>query len=119
LQYTPLCGNWIRISYIRLSRVVFLEACFYGNLEIVKVLVENGANVNGNQNDQRSPGKKKDQGYPISLILKQVYYQGKKRLYNMISLGMRRERKKRTFIYYLTNLIEKKKMFLFKSRSKS
>ncbi len=94
LQYTPLCGNWIRISYIRLSRVVFLEACFYGNLEIVKVLVENGANVNGNQNDQRSPGKKKDQGYPISLILKQVYYQGKKRLYNIISLGMRREEKK-------------------------
>jgi ankyrin repeat protein len=37
----------------------FVEACFYGNLEIVKILVENGANVNGNQTDERSPGEKK------------------------------------------------------------
>ena len=32
--------------------ILFLEACFYGNFEIAKVLVENGANVNGNQNDE-------------------------------------------------------------------
>ncbi len=38
---------------------MFIEACFYGNLEIVRVLVENGANINGNQNDERSPGEKK------------------------------------------------------------
>lgn len=54
------------------SFCLFLEACFYGNLEIVKVLVENGANVNGNQNDERSPSKskkRKDQGCSFSLYI--------------------------------------------------
>jgi len=62
---------------------VFIEACFYGNFEIVKVLVENGANVNGNQTDERSPGEKtnKTRGFLTSngsrlfyLLIKKPYF---------------------------------------------
>ncbi len=61
----------------------FIEACFYGNFEIVKVLVENGANVNGNQTDERSPGEKtnKKRGFLTSngsrlfyLLIKKPYF---------------------------------------------
>lgn len=61
LHYTPLCGNAeTNLSYTCIRRLIhsffFVEACFYGNFEIVKILVENGANVNRNENDERSPG---------------------------------------------------------------
>jgi len=60
LHYTPLCGNAeINLSYTFMDRLIlffFVEACFYGNFEIVKILVENGANVNRSENDERSPG---------------------------------------------------------------
>ena len=104
--------------------VFFSEACFYGNFEIVKVLVENGANVNGNQNDERSPSKSrekrsrlfdvyrvdriKSRSFPSLSFSKKLTIEGKDmRLCKNLSRGGEEEEEK-TMMYYLMNLIEKK-----------
>ena len=105
--------------------VFFSEACFYGNFEIVKVLVENGANVNGNQNDERSPSKSrekrsrlfdvyrvdriKSRSFPSLSFSKKLTIEGKDmRLCKNLSRGGEEEEEK-TMMYYLMNLIEKNK----------